>query len=90
LDTLRQWDVIGEWVPLDDPHTSAVLAYGRKWIGLTWSQIDSDMILRVTPGKTARTSGATIVIDLKLCPMVLEELATLSGPRVGPVVINLI
>ena len=56
---------------LDDPRKSAVLAYGRKRIGLTSSQIDDDMILRVTPGKTVRMSGALIVIDLKLCPMVL-------------------
>ena len=38
--TLRQWDVIGQWFDLDDPRPSAVLAYGKKWIGPTWAAIE--------------------------------------------------
>jgi hypothetical protein len=51
--TLRQWDVIGRWVEISDPAPSAVLGYGLKWLGLSWSDIDDRMILTITPHKTA-------------------------------------
>ena len=44
--TLRQWDVIGQWVPLSDPRPSAIIDKGKKWIGPTWAHIDADLILR--------------------------------------------
>ena len=87
--SIRQWDVIGEWLPLSDPAVSSVLAYGQKWVGLDWSMIDGDLILRMTPSKTLRRSGAAVEIDLALCPMVLEEIARIPPERrVGPVVIS--
>lgn len=85
---LRQWDVIGQWVPLSDKRPSTLLGYGEKWIGPTWAKIDSDLIFRLTPTKTEDTSEARVVLDLKECPMVLEELALIpQEARQGPLII---
>jgi len=87
--TLRQWDVIGEWIPLADARPSAVIDRGLKWIGPTWAQIDDSLILRVTPTKTEDTTQARVVIDLRTCPMVMEELAAIpAGERSGPLIVN--
>jgi hypothetical protein len=92
--TLRQKDVIGEWVPLDEPGISEVIFRGKKWIrGLRWEEIDANLILRhVTSKKQKETE-----VDLKLAPMVLEELQELVGepvigrrdllPASGPIVL---
>lgn len=86
---LRQWDIIGEWVELGDPRPSAVLGYGRKWVGLSWSHVGPDLVLRYTPGKTDDTSGARVLIDLRECPMVLDELSKApEGSRRGPLIID--
>ena len=86
--TLRQWDVIGQWVPLSDPRPSILLAYGQKWIGPTWARIDENLILRVTPTKTEDTSEARVAFDLRECPMVMEELAMLPpGEHSGPLIV---
>lgn len=73
--TLRQKDVIGEWVPISEPGVSAVMNNGEKWIrGITWQEIDENLILRhVTSKKQKETE-----VDLKLAPMVLEELQVLT------------
>lgn len=69
---LRQKDVIGEWVPLNEPGISDTIAPGRKWLmGLRWEEIDDNLILRHNTSKR----GKDIEVDLKLAPMVLEELA---------------
>jgi hypothetical protein len=88
--TLRQWDVIGQWFDLDDPRPSAVLAYGKKWIGPTWAAIDDKLIMaKVKPTKTEDTTEITVSFDLSVCPMVCEELAQISQEkRVGPLVVN--
>lgn len=87
--SIRQWDVIGEWLPLSDPAVSSVLAYNQKWVGLDWSMIDADLILRLTPSKTRTRTGAAVEIDLKLCPMVLEEIVRIPHEaRVGPIVVS--
>lgn len=86
--TLRVWDVIGQWVPLDDPRPSAVLGGVRKWVGLTWGQIGPDLILTITPSKTERSTGARVTIDLREMPMVMEELAMIPlEARVGPLIV---
>lgn len=86
---LRQWDVIGEWVALDDKRPSAVLAGGRKWIGPSWSQIDDNLILRSTPTKTEGTTEARVTFDLRACPMVLEEMERVPiEQRSGPIIVN--
>lgn len=84
--TLRQKDVIGEWVPMAEPGTSEVTNDGRKWLhGLRWSEIDANLILRHITSKR----GKMIEVDLNLCPMVMGELARLpSIPTAGPVIIS--
>lgn len=47
------------------------------------------MILRFTPSKTEHTTGAEHVVDLKLCPMVLEERRFWPHDlRSGPIVVD--
>jgi hypothetical protein len=69
---LRQKDVIGEWVPVSEPGISAVVGPKGKWLmGLRWEEIDENMILRHNTSKR----GKDIEVDLRLAPMVMEELA---------------
>jgi hypothetical protein len=86
---MRQWDVVGKWVPLGDKKPSSIIDGTSKWIGPMWSQIDENMILRYTPTKTAFTSGATVSLDLSMMPMVVEELANVPVEvRRGPLIAN--
>ena len=86
---MRQWDVVGKWVPLSDKKPSLVIDGTSKWVGPVWSQIDEDMILRYKPAKTQFTSGARVVLDLKMLPMVVEELAKVPlDARRGPLIVN--
>jgi hypothetical protein len=62
--TLRQWDVIGERIPIADPRPSLIIDGNLKWIGPTWSQIDDIMVLHITPGKTEGSSQARVLLDL--------------------------
>jgi hypothetical protein len=87
--SLRQWDVIGQWIPISDPRPSAVIDGGKKWIGPMWSLIDDDLVLRLTPSKTEESSQARVVFDLKAYPMVIEELASMpTMGRSGPLIVN--
>ena len=87
---LRQKDVIGEWVPLEEPGVSDVTSRMGKWIlGLRWSEIDDDLILRHVTSK----KGKPLEVDLKLAPMVMAELDFTikflgDRPRTGPVIIQ--
>jgi hypothetical protein len=86
---LRQMDVIGQWHPLSSPIMSSVADGSGKWIGLSWHHISDDMILTFTPSKTADTTEAKAVIDLRLCPMVLDELARIpQDKRTGPLIVD--
>lgn len=86
---MRQWDVIGKWVPLADKRPSLIINGTSKWVGPMWSQIDENSILRYTPSKTQFTSGATVTLDLRMLPMVVEELAKVSvEARRGPLIVN--
>ena len=86
---LRQWDVIGEWIPLSDPRPSVVVSPTSKWIGPMWSQIDEHGVLRLTPGKTEDSSALRVLIPLRECPMVVEELAIVpQSARSGPLIVN--
>ena len=86
---MRQWDVIGKWVPLSYKTPSSIIDRHKKWIGPTWSQIDRDLILRYTPAKTQFTSGAQVTLDLRECPMILAEIAKIPAEaRHGPLVVN--
>lgn len=85
---LRQKDVLGEWVPMDEPGTSEIIrADGMKWItGLRWSEIDENFVLRHITSKRQKP----IEIDLRLAPMVMEELGAVDRaalPASGPVVL---
>ena len=85
----RQWDVIGQWVPLSERVASSVIDRGMKWIGPTWANVDENLILRVTPSKTETTTGREVVIDFRACPMVMDELARVpSEARRGPLIVN--
>lgn len=85
---LRLWDVLGQWYPMSTPFASAVVHKGEKWAGLEWRHIGPDLILRYQPSKTEHSSGAEVVVDLNLCPMVLEEFARISlANRSGPVIL---
>jgi integrase len=87
---MRQWDVTGKWVPLADKKPSLILDGTSKWIGPMWAQIDENLILRYTPAKTEFTSGAEVVLDLRMLPMVMEELARVpEEARRGPLIVNL-
>jgi hypothetical protein len=74
--TLRQKDVIGEWVPVSEPGISAVTRNGEKWLrGIVWQEIDENLILRHITSKKLKAMEA----DLKLAPMVMEELTDMAG-----------
>lgn len=84
---LRQKDVIGEWVPMDEPGLTDISnSDGEKWLrGLRWQEIDSNLILRHTTSKRLKD----IQVNLNLAPMVMEELEKLSAlPASGAVIIH--
>jgi integrase len=86
---VRQWDVKGQWLPLNDQAPSAVIYKGKKWIGPTWANVDENMILRFTPTKTENTTAPEILIDLRICPMVMEELQDVpQSARKGPLIVD--
>ena len=84
---MRQRDVIGEWEPLGDTDRSlGIVLNGNRWVnGLTWADIPPTMILTKATTKT----GAIVVADLKLCPLVMQVLAMVpTDKRVGPMIID--
>jgi len=78
--TLRQWDVIGEWV------RDRAAPEGWRWTkGLLWNEIGRDRTLRKKTSKT----GAAVMIDLNDYPLVAAELDRLGEiPRIGPAVLD--
>ena len=87
--TGRSWDFLGEWLPLTYKKPSAILAYGKKWIGPHWSTIDDKMMMKIKPTKTERTTEVEVAFDLTVCPMVMQELAHIPlSERTGPLIIN--
>lgn len=80
---LRQKDVIGEWVPIDEPGLSETHHSGMKWLrGITWEEIDENLLLRHTTSKRQKD----IEIRLSDAPMVMEELAKIERKAKGPVI----
>ncbi len=91
---VRQKDVIGEYVPMDEPGVSAVLHHRRKWLyGITYEEISQDLILTHRLSKSLRgrdaindpAAGKIESFDLKAYPMVMDELQHIqrgSGPLV--------
>ncbi len=85
----RLWDVIGQWVALDDPRPSAVISGRRKWVGPTWANIDGSLVLSFSPSKTDQTTRARVHVPLSRCPMVTEELAKIpQDHRAGPLIFD--
>jgi hypothetical protein len=84
---MRQKDVIGEWEPLGETDKSlGIVLNGGRWVnGLTWTDIPPSMVIVKDTTKT----GATVVADLKLCPLVMKVLALIPADRrVGPLIID--
>jgi hypothetical protein len=87
--TGREFDFFGQWLPLSDKKPSAVLAYGKKWIGPTWAAVDENLMLKIKPTKTEDTTSIEVTFDLSVCPMVMEELALIPlEKRKGPLIVN--
>jgi hypothetical protein len=87
--TGREFDFLGQWMPLSYKKPSAIIAYGKKWIGPMWSDIDDNLILKFKPTKTEDTTGVEVTFDLSVCPMVMEELARIpASKRKGPLIIH--
>jgi hypothetical protein len=87
---LRQVDVIGEWVPLNEgPESSEFIKEGMKWVhGLQWSDIDENLVLRKTLTSGRRGQEKTVTFNLKHSQMVREEINRVpEDKRRGPIVI---
>ncbi|MBZ9984987.1 hypothetical protein LB521_28025 [Mesorhizobium sp. BR-1-1-8] len=93
--TLRLWDVIGQWWPMDAPlisdvvmapHTS--MREAKKWFGLRWEDVGPDLVLRYMPSKTSAKTGLSVTFPLAKAPMVMEELVHWPAEkRIGPMII---
>jgi hypothetical protein len=77
---LGQKDVIGEWLPIAEEGWAKEIYGDQKWLrGLCWDEIDQNWILR---HKTSN-GGKDIKADLKLAPIVMEELKIFAQLFVG-------
>ena len=84
--TLRQRDVIGEWIG-DSTATGGIIFNGRRWDrGLVWgTHITPDLILTKQTSKT----GAEAVFDLTRCGLVMHVLERVPiEKRVGPMIMH--
>ena len=87
--TGRTFDFLGQWLPLSYQKPSAILADGKKWVGPHWSAIDDNLMMKIKPTKTEKTTGVEVTFDLSIYPMVMEELAQIPpSERTGPLIIN--
>ncbi len=84
--TLRQKDVIGEWVPMSEPGESDIANDNKKWIrGIRWEEIDDNLILRHTTSKKQKE----IIVDLTVDPLVRDEIARIGNkPESGPLIVS--
>jgi hypothetical protein len=72
---LKQMDIIGEWVPLNEPGTSDIVKGNEKWVrGLRWSDIDENMVLRRVLTSGRRDQHKEVTFNLKRSAMVIEEI----------------
>ncbi|MBZ9888075.1 hypothetical protein LB559_09000 [Mesorhizobium sp. BR1-1-3] len=93
--TLRLWDVIGQWWPIDAPLISDVVMAphtsmkgAKKWFGVQWEDIGADLVLRYMPSKTSAKTGLSVTFPLARAPMVMEELAHWpEDARKGPIIV---
>ncbi len=96
--TMRQKDIIGEWVPLEEAGPlSDTISGNEKWVrGIRGEEIDQNLILRHVTSKRDKI----LTIDLRQCPMVMLELRLMAGlgpdaplerghiPTSGPLIVN--
>lgn len=86
--TLRQKDVIGEWIPISEPGLSAVTSGNEKWLrGLDWKEIDANWICKHVTSKRQKE----IVVNLRLAGMAVEEFKRSDRsafPASGPIIID--
>lgn len=83
--TMRQKDVIGEYLPKGSPADSDIIFNGRRWVnGLMWEHLGDDGILRKVTTKT----GATALFELSRYPLVVQEIARWRGSRRGPMIVD--
>jgi hypothetical protein len=86
---LRQKDVIGEWVPEDEPDESDLIVDGEKWLyGIRWSEIGPDLVLHHVTSQ----GGKLIEPRLSEAPLVMAEIARMFPPNTprpeGPVIVS--
>lgn len=82
--SLRQSQVIGEWIKAGAVEGGIVFR-GRRWQGLTWSNVSADMVLAFRTSKT----GAQAEFALELYPLVAKVLALIPAERrVGPLIVS--
>jgi len=87
--TGRAFDFLGRWMPVSYKTPSAVLGYGKKWIGPTWAAIDDNMMMTIQPTKTENTTAVEVTFDLSACPMVMQELKLIpQAQRKGPLIVH--
>lgn len=95
--TFRQKDIIGEWVPYEEPGLSEITSarYGKWLRGIRWSEIDENMVLRHVTSK----KNKLVEVDLNHAPMVIDEFKTMFCelgepltrarlPASGPVILD--
>lgn len=80
--TLRQKDVIGEWI--DGGQDSGIVSHGHRWAnGLLWSDLDGTILRK----RTSKTK-ALAEFDLSLYPLAMKVLAHFAPEeRIGPMVV---
>lgn len=91
---LKQKDIIGEWVPIDEPGapSEVIDETGKmKWLrGIRWNQIDDNLVLRHVTSQWRDQ----VEVDLKNAPLVMTELERMFGrpltraslPPSGPII----
>lgn len=83
--TMRQKDVIGEYLPKGAAAESDIRWNGRPWVnGLLWSHLGEDGVLRKQTTKT----GAEAVFEVARYPLAVQEFARWRGPKTGPMIID--
>jgi hypothetical protein len=85
---LRQRDVIGEWLQLEEQGKGHG-ANGKRWTtGLIWGEhISRELILNKPTSKSR--GQERVIVDLKGCPLVMEQLKYLPPERrVGAVIVS--
>lgn len=85
--TLRQKDVIGEWVPLSEAGVSDIISGNTKWHrGLRWEEISRpDLVLHHITSK----KNKLVEPPLQEAPMVLEAFKRIGElPTRGPIIVS--